>query len=64
MVSTFLVFDLIAGNAGLEIQGDTRNLIYPKRDDCKEAIRLVIGEEELTECQRPMLRQIRRVASD
>jgi len=26
----FLVLDLIAGNAGLEVKGDTRNLIYPK----------------------------------
>jgi hypothetical protein len=30
MNSPFLVFDLIAGNAGLEVKGDTRNLIYAK----------------------------------
>ena len=38
MDSAFLVFDLIAGNAGLEVKADTRNLIYAKRDHRKEAV--------------------------
>jgi hypothetical protein len=41
----FLVLDLIAGNAGLEVKGDTRNLIYAKRDHRKMAVGL-IGREE------------------
>jgi hypothetical protein len=45
MDSPFLVFDLIAGNAGLEVKGGTRNLIYAKRDHRKMAVRLV-GREE------------------
>ena len=45
MDAPFLVFDLIAGNAGLEVKGDTRNLIYQKRDQRKEAVGL-IGREE------------------
>jgi hypothetical protein len=45
MDSPFLVFDLIAGNARLEVKGDTRNLIYAKRDHRKKAVGL-IGREE------------------
>ena len=45
MNSAFLVLDLVARNAGLEVKGDTRNLIYPKRDHRKKAVGL-IGREE------------------
>ena len=45
MDSAFLVFDLIAGNAGLEVKADTRNLIYAKRDHRKEAVG-PIGREQ------------------
>jgi hypothetical protein len=39
------VFDLIAGNARVEVKGNTRNLIYQKRDDRKRPVGL-IGREE------------------
>ena len=45
MDSPFLVFDLIAGDTGLEVKGDTRNLIYTERDHRKQAVGL-IGREE------------------
>ena len=45
MNSALLVFDFIAGNAGLEVKGDTRNPIYAKRDHRKMAVGL-IGREE------------------
>ena len=45
MNSAFLVFNLVAGNAGLEVKGDTRNLIYAKRDHRKKAVGL-IGREK------------------
>ena len=35
MDSPCLVFDLIAGDTALEVKGDTRNLVYQKRDDVK-----------------------------
>ena len=40
MDSPFLVFDLIAGDTGLEVKGDTRNLIYTKRNYRKETVGL------------------------
>ena len=45
MNSSFFVFDLVAGEAGLEIKSDTRNLIYQKRDDPKKAVGLILREE-------------------
>ena len=45
MDSPFLVFDLIAGNAGAEVKHDARNLIHQKRDHRKKAVGL-IGREE------------------
>jgi hypothetical protein len=45
MDSSFLVFDLIAGNARVEVKGNTRNLIYAKHDHRKQAVGF-IGREE------------------
>ena len=45
MDSAFLVFDLIAGNAGLEVKGDTRNLIDQERDHRKKAVALIVREK-------------------
>jgi hypothetical protein len=45
MDSAFLVFDLVAGNAGLEVECNTRNRIDQERDDRKKAIGLIIAEE-------------------
>jgi len=45
MNSAFLVFDLVGGNAGLELKCDTRNLIYQERDHCEEAVGLIVREE-------------------
>jgi hypothetical protein len=62
MDSAFLVFDLVAGNAGLEVKGDTRNLIYPKRDDRKKAIGLIGREESQSRSGRDRFAEFRRVA--
>jgi hypothetical protein len=45
MHSAFLVFDLVAGDTALEVKGDARNLVYPKRDDRKKTVRLISREE-------------------
>ena len=45
MDSAFLVFGLVAGNTGLEIKGDTRNLIYQERDHREEAVGLIVREK-------------------
>ena len=45
MNSPFLIFDLVAGNAGLEIKGDTRNLIYQERDHREDAVGLIVREK-------------------
>ena len=45
MDSPFLVFNLVAGTTGLEVKGDTRNLIHQERDDRKMAAGF-IGREE------------------
>jgi hypothetical protein len=44
--SASLVFDLIAGNAGLEVKCNTRNLIDQERDHRKKTLGLVIGKED------------------
>ena len=41
MDSFFLVFNLVAGNTGLEVKGDTRNLIYTEREHDKQAVGLI-----------------------
>ena len=46
MNSAFLVFDLVTGNAGPEVKGDTRNLIDQERDHRKKTLGLVIGKED------------------
>ena len=45
MDSPFLVFDLIARNAGFEVKHDPRNLIHQERDHRKIAVGFV-GREE------------------
>jgi hypothetical protein len=45
MDSPFLVFDLIAGNAGPEVWHDARNLIRQKRDHRKVALGFIRREE-------------------
>jgi len=45
MNSAFLVLDLIAGDAGVEVKCDTRNRIDQKGNDRKMAIGLVVGQE-------------------
>jgi hypothetical protein len=50
MDSPFLVFDLIAGNARLEVKGDTRNRIYAKRDHRKKAVGLITGQVRNAGC--------------
>ncbi len=52
MDSPFLVFDLIAGNVGLEVTGDTRNLVHQKRDDRKQPVGLIDREESRSRCRR------------
>ena len=44
MNSAFLVFNLVAGNAGLQLKRNARKGIHPKFDDGKEAVGLVVGE--------------------
>ena len=45
MNSPFLVFDLIAGNAGAEVKHDARNVIHQKRDHRKKAVGFIRRKE-------------------
>ena len=46
MNSSFFVFDLVAGEAGFEVKGNTRNLIDQERDHRKKTLGLVIRKED------------------
>jgi hypothetical protein len=45
MCSSFLVFDLMSGNAGLELKGNARGCIRSELNDGKEAVGLMIREK-------------------
>ena len=45
MSSAFLVFDLVTGNAGLELKCDARGCIHPELNDGKETVGLIVREE-------------------
>jgi hypothetical protein len=63
MNSAFLVFDLVGGDAGLEVEGVTRNLIYTKRDHRKQAVGLIGREESRLGSSGDRFAEFRRVAS-
>jgi hypothetical protein len=62
MDSTFLVFDLVGGQAGFQRERDSGSFVHPKLDDPEEAVGFIF-EKTLNRFQRVMLRQIQRVAS-
>jgi hypothetical protein len=43
MSSTFLVFDVIGRNTGVERKGNARSFIHPEPNDGEEAVRLLLG---------------------
>ena len=48
MNSAFLVFDLVAGNAGLEVKCNARGCIHPELNDREEAIGLIVTEKSVS----------------
>jgi hypothetical protein len=45
MNSAFLIFDLVGGNAGLELKCNARGCIHPELNDLEEAVGLIVREE-------------------
>jgi hypothetical protein len=45
MSSSFLVFDLVGGDTGLELKYNTRGFIHPEFNDREEAVGLIVREK-------------------